>query len=229
MKNDNIVKTKLDRPIIFRTVGPEVYEKSIKTGAIWLRSSQYYRNLEDKIRNDPSEGANGSKTPFPLNFKPEGGNSLSIQEDGSIGCEIVPHYLVSMHGSSISEMQRMDFGGCTFGIKCIYKLSAEILYQVSKQIPVTGYRFGQVSYQYTALSLSYNPMSSAIGLGGTPPVCLKSINTDVLRKEPVKPFIEQDEWRIAVFSPELVGGDPNEPLKINVDPDHFFEYISFNN
>ena len=67
--------------------------------------------------------------------------------------------------------------------------------------------------------------TAAIKLDGNPAVAIKSINTDVLRKEPVEPFIFQDEWRIAIFSSGYLNDDPNEPLKINVDPNNFYEYI----
>lgn len=219
------IQTAYDRPVIFRTVGESVYSSSISDGSIWLRSSQYYRNIEDAARKDVSEGVNGTRTSFPLRFNAEGGPAITLEGTGSVGCEIIPHYIFSMHGAGISEEIRNSFGNYTFGIKCILKLSAEILYQASKQITVTGYRYGQVSYQHTALTISQHSNTAAINIGDEPPEYIKSINTDVLRKDPVEPFIRQDEWRIAIFSPDIVGNDPNMPLKINVDPDHFFEYI----
>jgi len=211
--------------MIFRTVSETVYKSSIETGSIWLRSSHYYRNIEDEARADKSEGVNGTKSLFPLNFKPKSAQALSLQGGGSIGCEIVPHYIMSMHGTSIADHVRKEFGGRTMGIRCIADLSAEVLFQVSKQVSVTGYRFGQVAYQYTSLSMSNNMSGAAIALDGNPPVAIKSINTDVLRKEPVQPFILQDEWRITIFISGYLNNDPNEPLKINVDPSHFYEYI----
>jgi hypothetical protein len=83
-------------------------------------------------------------------------------------------------------------------------------------------------YQYTALTQSNQPQGAAISIGGEPNVYLKSINTDVLRKEPVQPFIEQDEWRIVVFTNGYYKNDPMEPLDIFVEPSHFYEYLPSN-
>jgi hypothetical protein len=218
------IKTELDRPILFRTVGKDVYRKSVHEGSIWLRSSHYYRDIEDRARSDRSEGVNGTKSLVPLRFHFENDLSVTLQGPGSVGREIIPHYILSMHGTAISDECRSEFGGCTFGIKCIQRLAAEILYKASKQLDVFSYRFGQVSYQHTALSISYNGHGAAISLGGNPAVALRSVNTDVLRKEPAVPFIHQDEWRIAIFPTKYLNDDANEPLKLNVSPDHFFEY-----
>lgn len=220
------LKTELDKPILFRTTDKDVYLNALEKGSIWLRSSHYYRNIEDQARRDQSEGVNGKKSSIPLRFKIEGAPELTLQGPGSIGCEIIPHYIMSMHGSAISDVCRREFGGFTFGIKDIVKLSAEILYQSSKQLDVHSYRYGQVAYQYTTLSMSHHRYGAAIGLGGNPEIAIRSLNTDVLRKEPVEPFISQDEWRIAIFPTKYLDDDPMKPLKINVSPDHFFEYIS---
>lgn len=219
------IKTKLDRPILFRTCDKEVYEATLSSGSIWLRSSWYYRQIEDIARQDSSEGVNGTSMLFPLRFAPESAPTITLEGPGSVGQEIVPHYLMSMHGTSITEATREGFGGYTLGIRCIADLAAEILYQVSKQIPVHGYRYGQVAYQRTALIMSYDPYGSANELGGSPSVHVKSLSTDVLRKDPVEPFIGQDEWRIAIFINKYLNNDPNEPLKINVEPNHFYDYI----
>lgn len=219
------LQTDLDRPIIFRTVDEAVYQSTIETGSVWLRSSHYYRNIEDLARKDRSEGVNATKSLFPLRFKPESAQPLTLQGTGSVGREIVPHYIMSMHGASISDACRRQFGGSTLGVRCIARLSAEVLYQASKQLDVHSYRFGQVAYQYTALSMSHNMEGAAIRLDGSPAVAIRSINTDVLRKEPVEPFIQQDEWRIAIFPSRYLDDDPGKPLKINVSPEQFFEYI----
>lgn len=223
--NRNDIQARLDRPIIFRTVGESVYTSTLETGSIWLRSSHYYRSIEDKARVDKSEGVNGTKCLFPLNFKPKSAQALSLRGSGSVGCEIIPHYIISLHGTSIADHVRRGFGGRTMGVRCIAHLSTEVLYQASKQLTVTGYRFGQIAYQYTSLCMSHNMAAAAIKLDGNPAVAIKSINTDVLRKEPVEPFILQDEWRIAIFSSGYLNDDPNEALKINVDPNNFYEYI----
>jgi hypothetical protein len=222
----NKILTDLDRPIIFRTVDASVYKNTISTGSIWLRSANYYVNIEDNARCDKSEGSNGTRTLLPLRFHPEGGVQQTYQGGGSIGQEIIPHYIFSMHGTSISEKVHKSFGGYTLGVRCISRLSAEILFEASKVLPVTGYRFGQVSYQYTALCRSHHPYGAAIGMGGKTPEFLKSINSEVLRKEPIKPFIEQDEWRVVIFTNKILDGDINKPLKINVNPDNFYEYIA---
>lgn len=219
------IKTKLDRPIIFRTCGREVYKSTLNTGSIWLRSSLYYRKTEDVTRQDHSEGVNGTSVLFPLRFAPKSAQAMTLQGPGSVGQEIILHYLLSMHGASISEATRQEFGGHTLGIRCIADLAADIVYQVSKQVPVNGYRYGQVAYQRTALSMSYEAYGSAIKLSGKPSVYVKSINTDVLRKDPVEPFINQDEWRIAIFTNRYVCENHDEPLKINVDQAHFYPYI----
>lgn len=220
------IQADLDRPIIFRTVNRNVYEDTLRVGSIWLRSSHYYQQLEDQSRQDRQEGVNFTRTPFPLKFNQKCGQALTLKGNGAIGCEIIPHYIMSMHGTCISENVLEQFGGYTFGIRCLAKLSAEILYQASKQVVVHGYRYGQVAYQYSALAMSYHCDKSAICLSDDPPVYIGSLSTDVLRKEPVKPFIEQDEWRIAIFVSQYLGENPNEPLKINVDPSHFYEYIN---
>ncbi|MFN3188853.1 MAG: hypothetical protein ACK42D_04960, partial [Candidatus Paceibacteria bacterium] len=76
-----------------------------------------------------------------------------------------------------------------------------------------------------ALCQSYSANCSAIELTGNPSIYIKSINTDVLRKDPLEPFISQDEWRIAIFPTNYINNDWREPLKINVDPEHFYPYI----
>ncbi len=61
-------------------------------------------------------------------------------------------------------------------------------------------------------------------IGGNPPVYLNPLNTDVLRKRPIVPFIEQDEWRIVILTNGYLGDDPNAPLQLNVDPSNFYAY-----
>lgn len=131
-----------------------------------------------------------------------------------------------MHGSSISEEQLLALGGCTFGIKSIAKLAAEILYRCSQRVKATGYRYGQVFYQYVALSLLHWTVGgAAIQVCDSPPLYVNPIDTDVLRKLPLKPFIDQDEWRITVFTDGYLNCDPLAPIPINVSPDHFYPYL----
>lgn len=158
------IQTKLDRPIIFRTMNKTVYNSTLSNGSIWLRSSHYYRSIENNTRADISEGINSTLCRFPLHFKPKSAQALSLQGNGSIGTEIVPHYIISMHGTSITDKVREEFGGFTMGVKCIADLSSEVIFQVSKQLPVTSYIFGQVKYQRTALTMSYNLSSAPLTL-----------------------------------------------------------------
>ncbi len=219
------IQTELDDPILFRTTGKEVYESTLATGSIWLRSDQHYRTLEDQVRNDTLEGANPGKTSIPLRIAMNGAPELTIQGPGHIGQLMIPHYLVSLHGSSIAPSERASFGGYTFGVRSLRRLSTEILYKCSRQIRCNGYRYGHIFYQYVAFALSLNSGGGAIKLDGNPAHYLNPINTDVLRKRPIKPFIDQDEWRIVVFTEGHVGNDPALPLKINVAPTNFFPYL----
>jgi hypothetical protein len=131
-----------------------------------------------------------------------------------------------MHGSSISQTQLTAFGEYTFGVRNIAKLSAEILYRASQTVPCVGYRYGAVYYQHATLALSHSQIgSSAMQVAEKPSVYLNPLNTSVLRKQPVVPFIEQDEWRIVILTTGYAGEDPMAPLKINVDPAHFYPYL----
>jgi hypothetical protein len=220
------IQTELGEPILFRTTGKRVYEGSLTTGSVWLRSDGYYRELEDKVRNDSSEGANPGTTSVPLRVLPPNGPELNIQGSGQVGQLMVPHYLISLHGSSIAPSEREAFGGHTFGIRSLSRLSAEVLYQCSKQIKCTGYRYGHIYYQYVAFAISLRSGGgAAIQLGESPAHYLNPVNIDVLRKRPIKPFIDQDEWRIVIFTDGYVGNDASLPLKINVATAHFFPYL----
>lgn len=217
------ILTDLNEPILFRTTDAEVYEATTKRGSIWLRSDQYFRNVEDSIRADLSEGINSSRLAIPLHFEFHNGPAFQIAGSGLVGQQITPHYILSLHGNSISAEQLSSFGGHTFGVKSLSRLSAEVLYRATSAITCTGYRYGPVHYQRTSLCTTPSPIgSAAIQLRESPPLYLNPINTDVLRKDPILPFIEQDEWRIAVFTDGYLNGDSNAPLKIEVDPSHFF-------
>lgn len=216
----------MDEPILFRSTTADAYKATLEAGSIWLRSDQYFREIEDKARQDKLEGVNAGKTTVPLRLTPAGGPIVNVCGSGHIGQQIVPHYILSMHGSSIAEAQRISFGGHTFGIKSISRLSAEILYRSSQVLRCNGFRYGAVYYQYTALAQSFSQKGgSAICLGGAPPIHLNPVNTEVLRKEPVLPFILQDEWRIVIFVQEYLRADPAIPLQINVAAKHFYEYL----
>ena len=224
-----VIQSNFDKPILFRTTDKTVHDLTVNNGSLWLRTSRYYRELEDRTRSDKHEGVNTSPMKFPLYFKNSNDVKVNLISDGtgSLGTEIIDHYLVSMHGIGITETIRQEFGGHTIGIKDIDRLAAEILFEASKQLEVHGYRYGPVSYQNTALTRSQHANSSIISIGNEGcPEYIKSMPTDVLRKKPIEPFIFQDEWRIAIFTKNIVSNDFNEPLKINVSPENFYEYIA---
>ena len=213
--------------MLFRTTSEEVYKGALDTGSLWLRSDKYYRDLEDKTRSDQSEGANSGTTSLPLNIKMKNGIPLQIKGDGQIGQLNWPHYLISLHGSSITSAQRAAFGGYTFGVLNFSRLSAEVLFQASRKIKCTGYTYGQIRYQYSAFAQSFHSSGgAAFKIGDNPPCYLNPVDNDVLRKRPIHPFIEQDEWRIVIFTAGYVDNDPTLPLKINVSPKHFYAYMS---
>lgn len=213
-------------PIVFRTTNQEVADRTLGEGSIWLRPAEYYQAIEDEARSDRAEGVNSGTAAVPLRLNPQGGTPITVQGPGDIAQAIVPHYIASFHGSSIPETLRQEFGGVTFGIKSLARLSAEILYQASLQAKCTGYRYGKVYYQYSGLTVANAAIGgAAIQLGDNPPWFLNPLDTDVLRKSPVAPFIQQDEWRIVVFVQSYLGADVKEPLKINVSPEHFYPYL----
>ncbi len=125
----NNIQTKLDRPIIFRTVDKTVYDSTLTSGSLWLRSSHYYRNIEDQTRADKSEGINGTQCSFPLHFKPPSAQALSLEGNGTICTEIIPHYIISMHGTSIADKVRQEFGGFTMGVRCLPTLVRKFFFK----------------------------------------------------------------------------------------------------
>lgn len=217
------VQSNHEEPMLFRSCQKIAHEGAINEGSLWLRSSHYYRGLEnDIVRMDGSEGVNFTPHRFPLKFDSRHTLVSTISGDGSIGCEIIACYILSMHGTGIREDIRRGFGEYMFGIKSIYKLVHDVLYQAQKQVNVIAHRYGQVSYQYTPLTLSRNRNSASITLSKN--LFLKSQNTDILRKAPIAPFIYQDEWRIALFVNEYINNDEAEILKINVNSENFYDY-----
>jgi hypothetical protein len=151
-----------DEPILFRTTNAEVYKATLSTGSLWLRSDQYYREIEDQARRDEFEGLNSSKLTIPLRIQIPNGPFIHIEGSGDVGQQIVPHYILSLHGTSISHEQLASFGECTLGIKSLSKLSAEILYQSSLRLKCHGYRFGQVFYQRTPHWHNRTPKSAPL-------------------------------------------------------------------
>ena len=188
-----------------------------------MRSTHYYRGIEEDLaRVDGNEGVNTIPHSFPLHFDPDISFVTTISGSGRIGCEIRCAYILSLHGTGIDPSTRATFGDHMFGIKSLYKLVNDIVYQASQQVEVIGHRYGQVSYQYTPLTVSKNGNNSAIELKEG--FYLKSLYTEILRKDPVIPFILQDEWRIAIFVPQYINNDSSEILKINVNRENFYSY-----
>lgn len=123
---DQRICADLGQPIVFRTTNREVREATLHTGSLWLRSAKYYQQLEDNARNDRSEGVSAGRMTIPLRvgFNNED-NMMNISGPGHIGQAIVPHYILSMHGHSISSAQLQSFGGFTFGIKNLLQANDE--------------------------------------------------------------------------------------------------------
>jgi len=176
---DHRVEVDLHEPIVFRTAAAEVYRSALEHGSLWLRSDQYYRELEDIARNDENEGVNCGTTSVPLRLRVAGVN-LNVAGNGGIGQVIRPHYLLSFHGTSISTQQRQSFGSHTFGVRSFSRLAVDVLYQACQQIKCDGYRYGQVAYQHAALSVLPFVSGAAIGLGGEPPLALGVLNSEIL-------------------------------------------------
>jgi hypothetical protein len=213
-----------EQPILFRTTTREVYDSTLSTGSLWLRSDRYYRELEDETRRDLSEGGNYSRTILPLRLQDNGPN-LTISGDGEIGEELPPHYIVSLHGPSISGEQRDLLGGCTFGIKNIVRLAAEIVYRASSLLNCSGYRYGPIQYQYGNLGRTRRVAGVPLGLSNDSG-SLGLINPEFLRKLPIMPFIEQDEWRIIVLTDGYLDDAGKAPLELNLETSHFYPYCS---
>lgn len=215
-----------NHPILFRTMGKDVFQSTVEAGSVWLRSDQYYREIEDKVRQDRSEGFNGGGCTIPLRL-PLGGASapLTIVGEGMIGQTLPPHYILSLHGSSISAEQHSSFGGFTVGVKSALRLAEEIYVKAKEVIGEHRWFFQQVAYQRTALTVTATPLEAAPITFGNPPMHLSIVDATPFRKDPVWPFVEQDEWRIVLGTEGYLSNDPYEPLRINVDPGLFYPYL----
>ena len=153
MPSDLSILADYNEPILFRTVDAQVYQSTLDTGSLWLRSDEYYRDIEDAARQDGSEGLNMSLISLPIRIARPGATTINIEGDGRIGMSIRPHYIASFHGLSIDKQQMLDFGEHTFGVKSLSRLSAEVLSQACLQLRCVGYRYGAVAYQRTNLAL----------------------------------------------------------------------------
>ncbi len=224
----NPIAAEMDSPILFRTVNFEVYEQTLTRGSIWLRSDAYYRALEDEVRRDTGEGFSAGTTSLPLRI-PLTSDDGNVQEmllsgSGKTGQFLKPHYIMSMHGSSISVVEREKFGGYTLGIRSPGQLSNELSEKAEAHVSVVEWVCAQVMYLRPALTLTRCPLGGApIQLGSD--TFLSTCGRNALWKDPVSPFIEQDEWRLVIFVDHYLNGDPMAPLKLNVDASNFYRYL----
>lgn len=225
--SESKINADFGQPFLFRTTIQKYYQSTLTTGTLCLHSSEYFRETEDRDRCDANEGANMGILTLPQRVKYEGYAGYDAI-GGSVGQIIVPHYILSLHGMSISLEQHEKFGGHTFGIKNFEKLAFDIHHEVKKQIKSDRFRKGAVCYRHTTITCSEFPDGGAIGelssVSGGKSIYIHPLSTDVLRKSPVKPFIEQDEWRIVVFTDGYLNNNSKCDLLIQVDPSHFYEY-----
>lgn len=217
MSEEHQVSSAVGAPILFRTTSEEVRRATLETGSLWLRSAQYYANSEDQVRNDETEGMSASRGTVPLRL-----GAVQFTRVGTLARQTVPHYILSLHGVCISKEQHRSFGGCSFGIKERWRLAMAIYHEVEKQIDCIGFRYGPVNYRHGCLSLMRNRVGEPVTLPGD--LHLGPEDADFLTKPPIHPFIEQDEYRIAMFTNGYIGNDFNAPLKINVPTSHFYPY-----
>lgn len=214
-----------DHPILFRTVNEFVFKSTLETGSVWLRSDQYYRRIEDKVRQDSAEGLNGGLTALPLRLSLDRpGSEATFQGGGKIGQFLPPHYILSLHGSSISPGQHASFGGFTLGVKSIIRLAEDIYEKAKKVIGEHQWFCGHVAYQRAALMLTVDSRAPVI-YGLDAPLAIAVYRPAIMRKDPVWPFIEQDEWRIVLFPEQYLDNDPDTPIRLTVDPNHFYPYL----
>lgn len=217
------IQSNFEEPLLFRSCDKVIHDAAVNHGSLWLRSLHYYREIEEDLaRVDGNEGVNTTRQTFPLRFDPKISQISEVSGNGLIGCEIRKAYILSLHGTAIDKDIRNGFGTHMFGIKSMYSLVNDMIYQASQQVEVVGHRYGQVSYQHTALTISRDCVSSALQLSNG--VFLKSMTTDILRKAPITPFIKQDEWRVALFVKEYLNNNSLEPLKMTVNKSHFYSY-----
>lgn len=219
------VQSDLEQPIVFRTTTESVYRSTTENGEIWLRSDGYFRKLEDKARNDELESLSAAKHQFPLALHAPSGSALNLEGDGNIAEQLPPHYILSLHGSSIAEPIREEFGGFTFGVKNIDLLARHIFEECRKRIVCNRWEWDQIRYQHSAMRISDDDKSAPIQFGYDPSRCLRIFHPNPFKKRPVPPFIHQDEWRIVIWTSGYIKDDPNEPLKVRVPPALFYSYL----
>lgn len=214
------VQSNLDYPLIFRTSTESVYRSTTENGEIWLRSDECFRSLEDKVRNDALESLSAAGHKFPLLV-----SNLHLEGDGNLSEEFLPHYILSLHGTSIKDEVRRGFGGFTFGVKNIDLLARHIFEECRKQIACTQWEWAPIAYQYSALKISEDQTGAPIQVGHDPSRFLGVWRPSPFRKRPIPPFIYQDEWRIVLRTNGYINRDSSVPLKVRVPPSLFYEYL----
>jgi hypothetical protein len=221
----SLIQSDLDRPVLFRTTTESVYRSTTDNGEIWLRADEYFRRLEDKVRNDELESASAGKHQFPLNLNPPSSHAVHLTGNGHIAESPKPHYILSLHGTSIVEETRKGFGGFTFGIRNIDLLARHIFEECRKQITCNQWNWDQVRYQHSALRISEDGKGAAIQFGDGQSRALRVFDVSPFRKRPIPPFTQQDEWRIVMWSEGYLKGDSKEPLIVRVPPSLFYRYL----
>jgi hypothetical protein len=217
------VQSDLELPLVFRTTTEKVYRSTTDTGEIWLRSDEYFRKFEDKVRNDELESLSAGKHRFPLRLP--SGPLQQIEGDGHLAESLAPHYILSLHGTSIAEPIRQEFGGFTFGVTSIDLLARHVFSECSKRISCHQWNWNQVVYQHSALRISADEKGAPFQFANDPSRCLRIYNPHAFKKRPVYPFTEQDEWRIVIWTNGYLNEDPNAPFKVRVPPSLFYRYL----
>jgi hypothetical protein len=219
------IQSDIGQPIVFKTTTEPVYRSTLQAGESWLRSDEYYRQLEDQVRGDSLESSSPGRTTVPLSVSNPGGASLHFSGEGFLAERLPAHYIMSFHGTSIAEAERRGFGGYTFGVKNIMLLASAVLLKCSTQIGCFGYNWNQINYQFSGLQISDQIDGAPIVFGDNPPRCFRTLAPNAFRKRPVQPFIDQDEWRIVIWTNGYLNSDPMLPLRIIVPAPHFYPYI----
>lgn len=219
------VQSDLDQPIVFRTATENAYRSTTETGEIWLRSDEYFRKLEDKVRNDELESLSAGKHQLPYSLVAPNSPHIHLEGDGNIAESLLPHYILSLHGTSITESIRKEFGGFTFGVKNIGLLAQHIFEECRKQITCHQWNWDQIRYQHSALRISEDDKGAPIKFGECPSRCLRIYQPHAFKKRPILPFVQQDEWRIVIWTEGYLKGNPTEPLIVRVPPSLFYRYL----
>ncbi|MEQ1631451.1 MAG: hypothetical protein ABL997_03700 [Planctomycetota bacterium] len=64
-------------------------------------------------------------------------------------------------------------------------------------------------YRHVALARTLHTVgTAALRINGAPPTFVYPLSTDALHKRPERPFLDQHEWRIAIFTNSYIDNDP---------------------